>query len=108
MKPPGSKRAKRFSTPTQTCEGLSVLGQFSDVPALMPVAEVFVLCRQRRPSHACPQEDLGPSTEVMIQAEVNDWVHAAVEEGQAARDQQPVPSPRRPHPPITSVRSQEL
>lgn len=42
----------------------------------------------------------------MIQAEVNDWVHAAVEEGQAARDQQPVPSPRRP--PAVPVRSQEL
>lgn len=45
----------------------SVPGQFSDVPGS---------------SHACPQKDLGPSPEVMIQAEVNDWVHAGVEEGQ--------------------------
>lgn len=42
----------------------------------------------------------------MIQAEVNDRVHAAVKEGQAARDQQPVPLPRRP--PAVSARPQEL
>lgn len=58
-----------------------------------------------RPSTACPQEDLGPSPEMMIQAEVDDRVHAAVEEGQAAGEQQPVSLPRRQ---TVSICSQEL
>lgn len=39
-----------FPPPTQTCEDLSAPSQFSDVPALVPVVEVFVLCGL--PTHA--------------------------------------------------------
>lgn len=46
MKGPGSERAERFFTPTQTCEALSpvVPTELSAVPALVHVAETCVFC----------------------------------------------------------------
>lgn len=87
----------------------SVSGGSHGAPACASVgARGWGVCalRQRWPSHACPQGDLGPSSEMMIQKEVNDRVDAAVEKGQAAWDQQPVSLPR--HPTAVSLCPREL
>lgn len=47
-----------------------------------------------RLSCAGVEQDLSPSPEVVVQEEINRWIHTAVEEGQAAGDEEPVSLPR--------------